>query len=152
MPADYDDAYDQTQGDIIPVNCAVSNRNGITEFLMSQKWDVANTIVSKQSNSVYDEEIEYTTAEVPCKTIDAFVKERNLPSVDFIKADIEGAERLMLQGAAETLKRFAPKLAICTYHYPDDSQVLENIILQANPAYKIEHRWKNYMLRYNRRR
>ncbi|MDE6112533.1 MAG: FkbM family methyltransferase, partial [Bacteroidales bacterium] len=72
-------------------------------------------------------------------TIDAFVKEHDLQRVDFIKADIEGAERDMLRGARETLKRFAPKLAICTYHLPDDPQVLEQIIKDANPDYTVVH-------------
>jgi hypothetical protein len=43
----------------------------------------------------------------------------------------------MLKGAANTLKKFAPKLAICTYHLPDDPQVLESIIKEVNPDYKV---------------
>lgn len=62
--------------------------------------------------------------------------------MDFIKADIEGAERDMLTGAMETLRIHAPKLAICTYHLPDDPEILENIIRTANPAYTVKHRWK----------
>jgi hypothetical protein len=61
--------------------------------------------------------------------------------VDFIKADIEGAERLMLKGAQKTLARFAPKLALCTYHLPDDPDVMEKLIMEANPNYKIVHKW-----------
>ena len=37
---------------------------------------------------------------------------------------------------------FAPKIAICTYHMPDDPSVLRELILQANPAYRIEEKWK----------
>ena len=48
----------------------------------------------------------------------------------------------MLAGAQETLRRFAPKLAICTYHLPDDKEVLEGLIKQANPDYIVTHRWK----------
>jgi FkbM family methyltransferase len=72
-------------------------------------------------------------------TLDKFVKENRLERVDFIKADIEGAERDMLKGASSVLKTFAPKLAICTYHLPDDPEVLEKIILEANPDYRIVH-------------
>lgn len=72
-------------------------------------------------------------------TLDEFVSENQIQKVDFIKADIEGAERYMLNGATETLRRFAPKLAICTYHLKDDPQVLEGIIKEANPAYTIVH-------------
>jgi hypothetical protein len=44
-----------------------------------------------------------------------------------------------LLGAKEILKKFAPKLAICTYHLPDAPQVLESIIKEANPDYKVVH-------------
>jgi len=40
------------------------------------------------------------------------------------------------------LKTYAPKLAICTYHLPDDKEVLTKLILQANPDYKIKYAWK----------
>ncbi|MDR1916166.1 MAG: FkbM family methyltransferase [Synergistaceae bacterium] len=75
-------------------------------------------------------------------TIDDFVCENSLTRVDFIKADIEGHERYMLKGALETLRRFAPKLAICTYHLPDDPEVLEKIIREANPKYNIVQKRK----------
>lgn len=70
-------------------------------------------------------------------TLDSFVKDNNLERVDFIKSDIEGFERNLLLGARQTLKRFAPKLAICTYHLPDDPVVLAKIIKEANPNYTI---------------
>jgi len=66
-------------------------------------------------------------------TLDAFVEERRLERVNFIKADIEGAERNLLRGAKNVLKRFAPKLSICSYHLHDDPQVLQELILEANP-------------------
>jgi FkbM family methyltransferase len=72
-------------------------------------------------------------------SLDNFQKENCLERIDFIKADIEGAERDMLQGAAHILKDFAPKLAICTYHRPDDPAEIEEIILNANSNYTIKH-------------
>lgn len=75
-------------------------------------------------------------------TLDDWVKQNNISKIDFIKADIEGAERLMLEGAQWVLKTYTPKLAICTYHLPDDKKVLTNLILKANPNYKIIHKWK----------
>jgi FkbM family methyltransferase len=70
-------------------------------------------------------------------TLDSFVSENKIQKIDFIKADIEGSERDMLKGAVNILKTFAPKLAICTYHLPDDPVVLEKIIMDANPKYKV---------------
>ncbi|MDR0734004.1 MAG: FkbM family methyltransferase [Dysgonamonadaceae bacterium] len=72
-------------------------------------------------------------------TLDKFVAENRLTRVDFIKADIEGAERDMLRGAANVLKTFAPKLAICTYHLIDDPETLEKIIKEINPNYMVVH-------------
>jgi FkbM family methyltransferase len=78
---------------------------------------------------------------VKTTTLDQFVAEYGITKVDYIKADIEGAERYMLKGAVNVLKKFAPRLSICTYHLPDDKTVLENIVKSANPDYVVEHRY-----------
>ena len=83
-----------------------------------------------------------TGSAVEITTVDAFVRDQRLARVDFIKADIEGYERHMLRGARETLARFAPKLALCTYHFPDDPEVLETLIKEANPAYEVVQKRK----------
>lgn len=93
------------------------------------------------STSVLTSESEKNVA-IPAVTVDQFVEEQHLEKVDFIKADIEGAERDMLKGAKNTLRKYAPKLAICTYHLPDDKEVLTNLILEANPEYVIEYQWE----------
>jgi FkbM family methyltransferase len=73
-------------------------------------------------------------------TLDKFAETEHINKIDFIKADIEGAERDMLAGARNVLKEFSPKLAICTYHLIDDPKVIKDIILDANPKYKIIQR------------
>ncbi len=55
-------------------------------------------------------------AHVLTDAIDDRVALESLRSVDFIKMDIEGAELDALRGAEQTLRRFAPKLAISVYH------------------------------------
>jgi len=57
---------------------------------------------------------------VPLTTIDNLVAELRLDRVDFIKMDIEGAERRALAGARQTLATYKPRLAIAGYHLPDD--------------------------------
>ena len=79
--------------------------------------------------------------QIDCITLDSFVKKNKINRVDFIKADIEGAERLLLKGAQQILREFAPKISICKYHLPDDPEVLSNLILEANPNYIIEEKY-----------
>ena len=50
--------------------------------------------------------------EVPLTTIDLLVAELGLSRVDFIKLDIEGAEREALKGAKDTIDRHRPRLLI----------------------------------------
>lgn len=75
-------------------------------------------------------------------TIDSFVRKNNLERIDFIKADIEGAERKMLLGARESIRKFSPNISICTYHLPDDPVVLREILLDIQPKYKIIERYQ----------
>ncbi len=56
------------------------------------------------------------TAEVETISIDDFVQKNQLPKLDFIKMDIEGAELDSLIGAQNSLRKFRPKLAISVYH------------------------------------
>lgn len=103
------------------------------------KFNVNNIGASSLNANENDNCIE---EDVSLMTVDEFVEENDIPHIDFIKADIEGAERNMLMGATRVLKEFAPKLSICTYHLPDDKDVLEKIIKDANPDYVVEHKYK----------
>ncbi len=55
---------------------------------------------------------EAETEEVAVDTIDALAKRLKLERLDFIKADIEGFEQAMIQGARKTLARLKPALLI----------------------------------------
>jgi len=49
-------------------------------------------------------------------SIDEFIQENDINSLDLIKFDIEGAEMEGLLGGAESIKRFRPNLVISLYH------------------------------------
>jgi len=74
---------------------------------------------------------------LPLTTIDKLVAELNLPRIDFIKMDIEGAERNALRGAAETLRRFRPRLGLALENLPDDPVILPNLIKSLQPGYQF---------------
>lgn len=77
------------------------------------------------------------TVEVPATRIDTIVRELNLPRLDRIKMDIEGAERNALRGGMASLRQFRPKVVLETYHLPDDAQVLPAILREAHSDYRI---------------
>ncbi|MDD5146085.1 MAG: FkbM family methyltransferase [Candidatus Pacebacteria bacterium] len=70
-------------------------------------------------------------------SLDQFVKENNISKIDFIKADIEGMEKSLLVGASETIKKFKPKLSLCTYHRLGDRELFEKMIKDFSLEYKI---------------
>jgi FkbM family methyltransferase len=79
-----------------------------------------------------------TTARLlPVTTIDDTVEALGLERVDFIKMDIEGAERQALRGARRTLARWKPSLSICAYHRPDDAEAISTVVGNARPDYHV---------------
>ena len=125
----------QLNGGIIPVKKGLSNEHVTRQMFVNDAMSSGNSFIANADHTDGSLTVETTT-------IDDFVRENHLPRVDFIKADIEGFERHMLAGAQDTLARFAPKLALCTYHLPDDPQVMAELILKANPKYNIVQKRK----------
>jgi FkbM family methyltransferase len=74
-------------------------------------------------------------------TLDHMVDELRLARVDFVKMDIEGAERHALAGARRLLAAHKPRLAICIYHAPDDPEVVPRVVRDANGTYHTFSRY-----------
>jgi len=81
--------------------------------------------------------ISETGSIVPCMTIDEFVSRFQVEKVDMVKMDIEGSELKAMKGAAETLKRFKPKLAISVYHGGEDCVSIPLFIESLKLGYRI---------------
>jgi FkbM family methyltransferase len=88
-----------------------------------------NTMVLPEQGAGY--------VDVRTRPIDAMVAEAGLLRVDFIKMDIEGAEREALRGAVRTLKQWKPRLMLDAYHRPDDPVVLPAVIRAGDPGYQF---------------
>jgi FkbM family methyltransferase len=73
---------------------------------------------------------------VPALTLDDMIADLGVERVDFIKMDIEGAERLALAGARKILERFAPRMVLCIYHREDDPVVLPQLARELQPRYR----------------
>jgi FkbM family methyltransferase len=76
--------------------------------------------------------------DLPVTTIDSLVAELGLERVDFIKMDLEGADRNALRGAMMTLREHRPRMAIATEDLPDDYRVLPPLVQSAWSGYRFE--------------
>lgn len=84
-------------------------------------------------------------ADIPVTSIDAEVDRLCWPRVDFIKMDVEGAELSTLKGAAYSLRRFRPRLAVCLYHNPEDFLHIPHFLVECDLGYRfyLEHHFMN---------
>jgi len=120
-------------GTINIVPLGVGDENKTIEFYRYKGHDASSTF------SISNAEGSTNITHLKVVKLDDWVAQKNI-SIDFIKADIEGFERNMLLGAANILKIQQPVLSLCTYHKPDDPEVMKNLILSANPNYKVIQR------------
>jgi FkbM family methyltransferase len=130
--------------EIAPENAQCLRRNFASEIdahrvIVYEKgvWDKDDTMVLERKNHTWADQVGVSGPgpTVAVTTIDKIVSDLRLAKVDFIKMDIEGAERNALAGASETLKSYRPRMAIASYHKPDDLEVLPPLALSPQPAY-----------------
>jgi FkbM family methyltransferase len=79
-----------------------------------------------------------TGEKFPLTTIDKLVAELDLPRVDFIKMDIEGAEVKALNGGRETIAKYHPRMGLSVYHVADHPVEVPKAAKAAWSGYSIE--------------
>jgi FkbM family methyltransferase len=115
------------QGRIVVVPEGAWSSRSTLEFAMGLANSGTGSFVLRETGA--------KTISVTVRTLDEILANLNVGRVDFIKMDIEGAEREALKGANQTLRRWKPVLMIDSYHRPDDDVVLPRVIHDANPSY-----------------
>ena len=70
-------------------------------------------------------------------TIDEEVAALKLERVDYIKLDIEGAEKRALEGARETLRKFHPRMSIATEHFDTDGIEIPRKVRAIGAEYQV---------------
>ncbi len=130
-------------GRVAIVEAAVSEFSGTTHF-HSDSGGSAGTISDSFAAALGKDQAARPSIRVT--SIDDSMRDVGLSRVDFIKMDIEGAERDALRGAATTLAQCEPGLAVCTYHLPDDSEVLPCVLGTTSEAYGTRLKRNRYPL------
>ena len=128
----------------LEANLAADIAAGRVSLVKAGIWDVKTTLTLSDSHdnsaghsfvrNVPDSE---ALPGMPLVTLDEIVAQLQLDRVDFIKMDIEGAERRALAGARQTLARFKPRMAISSYHMNDDPEAIPAVVRSAQTGYKI---------------
>ena len=124
-------AAEMAAGRVIVYPKGVWNKDDTMVLNVDDTNFAANSVVMHSDSS-------HPSVKVALTTIDRLVAELNLPRVDFIKMDIEGAEVPALAGAHDTIARFKPRLAIATEHRPDDEFTIPAAARRIRPDYQME--------------
>lgn len=94
------------------------------EIVESALWSSSgaqlNLTVAGPGTKVAQSAAIVTADRVSSVALDDWRRDAAVPRIDFIKMDIEGAETAALEGAKETIRASAPKLAISIYHSIQD--------------------------------
>jgi len=109
--------------------------DGRVVLMKAGAWDSESTLELGGDSVVLDRGQDKQKVRV--YPIDRMVAELNLPRVDFISMDIEGAEKPALRGAADTLRRFHPRMAIASEHLPDDVTAIPATVRGIVPGYEV---------------
>lgn len=73
---------------------------------------------------------------IPVTTLDALFFDRDLPFT-YLKADVEGAEMRLLEGAKKSIRKFRPRIAITTYHEVMHADQITGFLHDIHPDYHI---------------
>jgi FkbM family methyltransferase len=85
---------------------AIYERSQTLELFIARKQNLG-------ASSIYhSKDLHGEPMKVDAISIDDFMTDHQIPGVDFIKMDIEGAEIFALKGMIQTLKRFKPLLMV----------------------------------------
>lgn len=62
-------------------------------------------------------------------TLDALTQSKIVSEFDYLKIDTEGNEKRIIEGAAESIKKIRPVLAVAVYHQPSDFYEIPCLLL-----------------------
>lgn len=103
------------------IHCAAGNSEGII-YLQGE------SLTGQISESV-------SGSAVAIHKVDSIIKSNQ--RISYLKADIEGFEQEMLEGAEQTIRRNKPKIAITTYHRSNQTQEIIRLVKSFVPEYQF---------------
>lgn len=105
-------------------------------------WSEAGELAFSDSGGRQSSFCSTTKKVVQVASIDSIVGSR---PIDYIKMDVEGAEKQALAGGKETIRKHKPKMFLAAYHYDNDLWQLPLLVKKLVPEYKIYLRKHPYV-------
>jgi len=133
-------SFEPDQKNLLRLNqqlATLKNKFPTTNFMVYPAGVYSKNDILKFSNNGIDSSASLDSSsslEVPVVSLDNVILHSN---PNFIKMDIEGAEKEALLGATKTIKKYKPNLAICLYHKPEDLWELPLLINKIEPSYEM---------------
>ena len=107
-------------------NCALSNKEGIAKYYIRDPLDGGGNGISQFEFDIINNT---PSIDVPMKTLDSF----NLTNINFIKIDVEGHEKEILQGAINTImENDYPKIFFESWDESKEKENFPSIKLKEN--------------------
>ena len=118
--------------ELIPINAAAWSEDTLISFA-----DEGN-----RNSGVFAPLKTAKTTEIYAKALDSVLQTNQ---IDYIKYDVEGAEKEALLGSSQTISLHAPALLVSAYHRNEDIFELPLLIKKLNPSYKFYYRRYPYV-------
>lgn len=113
--------FENSSSKVRIVNAAVGDYIGKVTFAQSSL-----------DGSLYDSNI--GGEEVDLLTVDSIIGDTR---ITYLKADVEGFEQQLIEGATQTIKRCKPKIAITCYHPQNNAKEMIAAIKKVVPEYQF---------------
>lgn len=141
-------------------NYAIWSKDGKAAFGLGDNPESEINLDARLISEPEDNFKKQNTVEVETVTIDNLIKNKDIGKVDYIKADIEGAELPALKGAEKTIKKYKPDLYISCHRNYDFFKIILKINSIApgykfnlieyyheyDPAFPLTKYWRNYVI------
>ena len=101
-------ALNRVTGQVVTNNFGLSDQEGAAQLTLREDFESGGetgnaAIVIDDGNDA-----RFKTVSISLKTLDQFVNENSIESLNYIKADIEGHEDLLFQGGWKSIEKFRP--------------------------------------------
>lgn len=91
----------------------LSDEHAVNElYLPHEKEDEIRNTGRATVNEIQDEDENFKKEEIETRRLDSYVQERDINRIDFVKIDVEGEELSVLEGGAETIREYQPKITM----------------------------------------